>query len=91
MPSGRGSRSRWSRRPAPASRRCCISPECSSVRSAGEVYINQIATSALSDAERTRIRRIDIGFIYQAHRLLPEFTALENVMLPQMVKGPAQA
>ncbi|MGZ5804725.1 MAG: ABC transporter ATP-binding protein [Xanthobacteraceae bacterium] len=53
----------------------------------GEVYINEVATSGLSDAERTRIRRTDIGFIYQAHHLLPEFTALENVMLPQMVKG----
>jgi lipoprotein-releasing system ATP-binding protein len=55
--------------------------------SAGEVYINSIATSTMSDAERTRIRRIDIGFVYQAHHLLPEFTALENVMLPQLVKG----
>jgi lipoprotein-releasing system ATP-binding protein len=55
--------------------------------SAGEVYINSAATSTLSDAERTRIRRIDIGFVYQAHHLLPEFTALENVMLPQLVKG----
>ncbi len=41
----------------------------------------------MSDAERTRIRRLDIGFVYQAHHLLPEFTALENVMLPQLVKG----
>jgi lipoprotein-releasing system ATP-binding protein len=56
-------------------------------QSAGEVYINEVATSTLNDAERTRIRRTDIGFVYQAHRLLPEFTALENVMLPQMVKG----
>jgi lipoprotein-releasing system ATP-binding protein len=56
-------------------------------QSAGEVYINEVPTSALSDSERTRIRRTGIGFVYQAHRLLPEFTALENVMLPQMVKG----
>ncbi len=56
-------------------------------QSGGEVYINEVATSALSDAERTRIRRTEIGFVYQAHHLLPEFTALENVMLPQMVKG----
>jgi lipoprotein-releasing system ATP-binding protein len=58
--------------------------------SAGEVYINSNATSSLSDAERTRIRRLDIGFVYQAHHLLPEFSALENVMLPQLVKGLAK-
>jgi lipoprotein-releasing system ATP-binding protein len=54
---------------------------------AGEVYIDETPTSTLSDVERTRIRRNDIGFIYQAHHLLPEFSALENVMLPQMVRG----
>ncbi len=54
---------------------------------AGEVYIDQVATSTLNDAERTRIRRNDVGFVYQAHHLLPEFTALENVMLPQMLRG----
>src|SRR6202000_1149463 len=53
----------------------------------GEVYVSGVATSALSDAERTQIRRNDIGFVYQSHRLLPEFTALENVMLPQMIRG----
>ena len=47
---------------------------------AGEVYIDRLATSRLSDAERTRIRRTEIGFVYQFHHLLPEFTALENVM-----------
>jgi len=57
---------------------------------AGEVYINDHATSTLSDAERTRIRRTDIGFVYQAHHLLPEFSALENVMVPQMVRGLAR-
>jgi lipoprotein-releasing system ATP-binding protein len=57
---------------------------------AGEVYINDRATSTLSDAARTRIRRNDIGFVYQAHHLLPEFTALENVMLPQMLRGLAR-
>jgi lipoprotein-releasing system ATP-binding protein len=54
---------------------------------AGEVFINGTATSGLPDAERTRIRRNQIGFIYQFHHLLPEFSALENVMLPQMICG----
>ena len=54
---------------------------------AGEVYINEMPTSLLSDSERTRIRRNDIGFVYQAHHLLSEFSALENVMLPQMLRG----
>ena len=53
----------------------------------GEVYVGGQATSTLSDAERTRIRRTEVGFVYQSHRLLPEFTALENVMLPQMIRG----
>ncbi|MBN9580779.1 MAG: ABC transporter ATP-binding protein [Afipia sp.] len=53
----------------------------------GEVYVAGTATSGLSDAERTQIRRTDIGFVYQSHRLLPEFSALENVMLPQMIRG----
>jgi lipoprotein-releasing system ATP-binding protein len=53
----------------------------------GDVYVDQVATSALSDAERTRIRRTDIGFVYQFHHLLMEFSALENVMLPQMIRG----
>jgi lipoprotein-releasing system ATP-binding protein len=54
---------------------------------AGEVYIDQVATSGLSDNERTRIRRTEIGFVYQQHHLLAEFSALENVMLPQMIRG----
>ena len=54
---------------------------------AGEVYIDSVATSHLSDNARTRIRRTDIGFVYQFHHLLPEFSALENVMLPQMIRG----
>src|SRR5947209_6711034 len=54
---------------------------------AGEVYIDQAATSRLSDAERTRIRRSEIGFVYQFHHLLMEFSAIENVIIPQMVRG----
>ena len=54
---------------------------------AGEVYIDDVPTSTLTNSERTRIRRNEIGFIYQAHHLLNEFTAIENVMLPQMIRG----
>ncbi|MCJ8143127.1 ABC transporter ATP-binding protein [Ancylobacter sp. A5.8] len=54
---------------------------------AGEVYIAGKPTAGLGDAERTRIRRTDVGFVYQFHHLLPEFSALENVMLPQMIRG----
>jgi lipoprotein-releasing system ATP-binding protein len=53
----------------------------------GEVFVAGAPTSQLSDIDRTQIRRSDIGFVYQSHRLLPEFTALENVMLPQMIRG----
>jgi len=53
----------------------------------GEVYIDGRATSTLADSERTRIRRSEIGFVYQSHHLLPEFSALENVLLPQMIRG----
>jgi lipoprotein-releasing system ATP-binding protein len=53
----------------------------------GEVFVDEIATSKLSDAERTRIRRTKVGFVYQFHHLLPEFSAIENVILPQMIRG----
>ena len=53
----------------------------------GEVFVGGQPTTPMSDAERTQIRRTDIGFVYQSHRLLPEFSALENVMLPQMIRG----
>lgn len=53
----------------------------------GRVEICGRDCSALSDAERTAIRRSEIGFVYQFHHLLPEFTALENVMMPQMIAG----
>src|SRR5437773_11456702 len=54
---------------------------------AGEVFIDKVATSQLTDAQRTRIRRTAIGFVYQAHHLLPQFSAIENVILPQMIRG----
>jgi lipoprotein-releasing system ATP-binding protein len=53
----------------------------------GEVYVAGAPTSQLTDIERTQIRRTEIGFVYQSHRLLPEFSAIENVMLPQMIRG----
>ncbi len=55
--------------------------------SAGEVFVGGVATSALNDAERTRLRRYALGFVYQFHHLLPEFNALGNVSLPQMIAG----
>ncbi|NBN77983.1 ATP-binding cassette domain-containing protein [Microvirga tunisiensis] len=53
----------------------------------GEVYVGGRPCGALGDDARTAIRRNDIGFVYQFHHLLPEFTALENVMMPQMIQG----
>jgi lipoprotein-releasing system ATP-binding protein len=55
--------------------------------SGGEIVIDGAAASGLPERERTRIRRDTIGFVYQAHHLLPEFNALENVVLPQMIAG----
>ncbi len=57
---------------------------------AGETLINSAPTSRMSDAARTDLRRATIGFIYQFHHLLPEFTALENIALPQMINGLAR-
>lgn len=53
----------------------------------GEVIVNGEACSGLSDDRRTALRRTAIGFIYQFHHLLPEFSALENVVVPQMIAG----
>ncbi|WP_223478574.1 ABC transporter ATP-binding protein [Oricola indica] len=57
----------------------------------GEVFIADTGCGTLSDAERTARRRNDIGFVYQFHHLLPEFSALENVMIPQMIRGLAKS
>jgi lipoprotein-releasing system ATP-binding protein len=53
----------------------------------GRVIINGRDCATLSEADRTRLRRTEIGFVYQFHQLLPEFSALENVMLPQLIMG----
>ena len=58
---------------------------------AGEVVIGGQAASALDDNARTGLRRNTIGFVYQYHHLLPEFSALENVILPQMIAGLSKA
>ncbi len=53
----------------------------------GEVYVAGVPTVGMADEARTALRRGEIGFVYQFHHLLPEFSALENVMLPQMIAG----
>ena len=53
----------------------------------GSIFLGGRDCATLGDAERTRIRRTDIGFVYQFHHLLPEFTALENVVIPQRIAG----
>lgn len=58
---------------------------------AGEIYINSQACLALSDHHRTAIRRETIGIVYQFHHLQREFTALENVIIPQMFAGQSKA
>ena len=54
---------------------------------AGEVWLGNEPTAHMDDDARTALRRLDIGFVYQFHHLLPEFNAAENVMLPQMIRG----
>jgi lipoprotein-releasing system ATP-binding protein len=53
----------------------------------GRVLVNGHDCARLSDNERTRVRRLEMGFVYQFHQLLPEFSALENVVIPQMIRG----
>jgi len=57
----------------------------------GEVIVGDEACSGLAEADRTRLRRGTLGFVYQFHHLLPEFSALENIMLPQMIAGTSRA
>jgi lipoprotein-releasing system ATP-binding protein len=54
---------------------------------AGRIYVNGRDCSSSNDSERTRVRRVEMGFVYQFHQLLPEFSALENVAIPQMIRG----
>jgi lipoprotein-releasing system ATP-binding protein len=53
----------------------------------GHVVINGKDCTGMGDADRTRVRRVQMGFVYQFHQLLPEFSALENVVIPQMILG----
>ena len=57
----------------------------------GEVEIVGNKTSKLSDRGRTQLRRNTVGYVYQFHHLLPEFTALENIAMPQLIAGKAPA
>ena len=54
---------------------------------AGHVFINGQDCARMTDEARTRVRRAEMGFVYQFHQLLPEFSALENVAIPQMIQG----
>jgi lipoprotein-releasing system ATP-binding protein len=57
----------------------------------GEIEITGTPTSVLNDRGRTLLRRTTIGYVYQFHHLLPEFSALENVTIPQLIAGKTQA
>ena len=56
----------------------------------GQVWINGTKATGLSERKRTQLRRRHIGMVFQFHRLFPEFSALENIMIPQMLNGLSQ-
>ncbi len=58
---------------------------------AGQVRLNGRDMNGLADKVRTEVRRADVGFIYQFHHLLPEFSALENIVIPQLANGADEA
>lgn len=58
--------------------------------SGGQIFVQGKDVSCASDKERTLLRRKEIGFVYQYHLLLPDFNALENVMLPQLINGKSE-
>src|SRR5271163_2845948 len=58
--------------------------------SKGTIYYGSKEISGLSDSERADFRNREIGFVWQIHYLLPEFTALENVMMPLLIRGVSQ-
>lgn len=60
-------------------------------QTSGKIEINGVDVSNLGDNEKTKLRRRDIGFVYQFHLLMQEFTALENVMIPQLIAGKSEA
>jgi lipoprotein-releasing system ATP-binding protein len=57
----------------------------------GQIRIDSVNAEQLDDAARTALRRTKIGFVYQFHHLQPEFTALENIIIPQMIAGQSKA
>ncbi|MFN0263511.1 ABC transporter ATP-binding protein [Tepidamorphus sp. 3E244] len=58
---------------------------------AGSVRVGGVECAALNDDQRTAVRRRHLGFVYQFHNLLPEFSAVENVLMPQLIAGHARA
>ncbi len=82
---------RWSRRRVRANRRLLHIAGLLDTPDAGQVRIGGTDMTGLPDRQRTAVRRRDVGFIYQFHHLLPEFSALENIVLPQLAAGVPKA